>query len=341
MLACNQWAEGNQMVTRISISGVSERDIDLLFLEEFQSSPSFLKWFQDLVLGENSPNMDFISARRSVRYAFGEIDLEVVLAESSGKEVRFLIENKVNAGFQPQQAERYRESGNSHVASKDGATYYTVLIAPKVYFGKDSSTKGFDKALTYETIRDEWFEQATELGERRKYKIALLESAIEKGTPDYQPVEDAPVTVFWWDYWQTAKEMAPKLEMTKPTKKPSGAGFIYFRPRTVLPLGFDICHKFKKGCVDLHIKGWGKRLNEVDNLLRSHLHHDMEIVPAGASAAIRLEVPSLDPGRPFSDQQLNARVGLEAAERMRLWYIEKQQFIPSPVLKKTAKKAQG
>ncbi len=340
MLMGTQDLRGNQMVARISIAGVSERDIDLLLLEEFQSSPSFLKWFQDLVLGKNSPSLNYVSARRSVRYAFGEIDLEVVLAEPSGKELRLLIENKVNAPLQPQQAERYHESGSSHVASKDGATYCTVLIAPKEYFGKGQSTKGFDKTLTYETIRD-WFEQAAELGARRKYKIALLESAIEKGTPDYQPVQDAPVTTFWLAYYSMAKEFGRELEMTKPTKKPSGAGFIYFRPRDDLPPGFDICHKFKKGYVDLHIKGWGKRLNELDHLLRSHFHHDMEIAPAGVSAAIRLGVPPLDPGRPFSDQQLKARVGLEAAERLRLWFIEKQQFIPIPVLKTTPKKARG
>lgn len=322
------------MVTRISIAGVSERDIDLLFLEEFQSSPSFLKWFQDLVLGKNSPSMDFVSARRSVRYAFGEIDLEVVLAKPSGKEVRFLIENKVNAGFQPQQAERYRESGNSHVASKDGATYYTVLIAPKEYFGKGQSTKGFDKTLTYETICD-WFEQAAELGTRRKYKIALLKSAIDKGTLNYQPVEDAPVTEFWKAYYAMASDIAPELKMKEPTGKPSGAGFIYFRPQEFLPRGFEICHKFKKEHVDLHIKGMGRRLDEVDHALRSHFRHGMKTYSAGISAAIRVMVPRLDPGRSFSEQQSQARAGLEAAKELLAWFIEKQQFMPTPVLKAT------
>ena len=54
-----------------------------------------------------------------------------------------------------------------------------------------------------------------------------------------------------------ASDIAPELEMKVPTGKPSGAGFIYFRPRTFLPRGFEICHKFKRGYVDLHIKGMG------------------------------------------------------------------------------------
>ena len=331
---------GNLMVERISIAGVSERDIDLLLLEEFQSSPSFVRWFQDLVLGQNSESLNFVSARRSVNYTFGEIDLEVVLTDQSGKEVRLLIENKVNAGFQPRQAERYRESGNSHIASKDGATYCTVLIAPREYFGKTLSTKGFDKAITYEAIRD-WYELATEIGARRNYKIALLKSAIEKATPNDPPAEDAPVTAFWLAYYSMAKECGRELEMTHPTKKPSGAGFIYFRPRKDLPTGFDICHKFKKGYVDLHIKGWGRRLLELDHLIRPHFHQGMDIAPAGVSAAIRLEVPPLDPGRPLSDQQIEARAGLEAAKRLRLWFIEKREFIPVPVSNTTKKVPRG
>lgn len=328
------------MVARISIAGVSERDIDLLLLEEFQSSPSFLKWFQDLVFGKNSPRLNFVSARRSVRYAFGEIDLEIVLTDRSGKEVRLLIENKVKAGFQPQQAERYQDSGNSHVASKDGATYYTVLIAPEQYFGKDPSTKGFDKTLTYQKVLD-WFKQAAELGARREYKIALLTSAIEKGTIGWQLIEDAPVTHFWQAYYALACDIAPELEMKEPTGKPSGAGFIYFRPREHLPRGFEICHKFKKEHVDLHIKGMGGRLNEVDRALRAHFRHGMKTFSAGVSAAIRVEVPRLDPGRPFSDQQSEARAGLEAAKVLLSWFKEKKQFMPTPVLKVTSKKARG
>lgn len=330
----------DDMIERISIAGVSERDVDLLLLEEFQSSPSFRLWFQGLVLGRDARSLEFVSARRSVIYAAGETDLEVVFADAAGKKIRFLIENKVNAGFQARQAERYRETGNSHVLRDGGTAYHTVLIAPERYFGTDASTRGFDKRLTYETIL-QWFIQATELGDRRRYKIALLQSAIEKGTLGYQPIEDAPVTDFWRAYWLMAKDHGRELEMVEPITKASRAGFIYFRPREKLPRGFEICHKFKKGIVDLHIKGFGRRLNEVDHALRAHLRHDMRLAAAGISAAIRVEVPRLDPGRPFSDQQLQACAGLEAARGLLRWFIEKQQFMPNPVLQLTRKGARG
>ena len=330
--------ETNQKAPRISIAGVCERDIDLLLLEEFQSSPSFLLWFTESILGKGTPALAFVSARRSVRYAFGEIDLEIVLTEPSGKEVRLLIENKVSANFQPNQAERYHESGSSHVSSKKASVYHTVLIAPAEYFGKNQSTKGFNQTCTYEAIR-QWFKDATELGVRRNYKVALLSSAIDKGTLNYQPLEDAPVTEFWQAYYEMAKELAPELEMVPPVGKPSGAGFIYFRPREILPPGFDICHKFKKSHVDLHIKGYGNRLNDVTKSLSLHFRGGMKPYSAGVSAAIRMEVPRLDPGRPFSDQEAEARAGLEAAMELLNWFREKQEFMPTPALKATNKKA--
>jgi hypothetical protein len=129
--------------------------------------------------------------------------------------------------------------------------------------------------------------------------------------------------------------------MKVPAGKPSGAGFIYFRPRKLLPRGFEICHKFKKEHVDLHIKGMGDRLNEVNTALRSHFSHNMKPHSAGVSAAIRITVPRLDPGRPFADQQSEARAGLEAAKELLRWFIEKQEFMPPPVLKATPKKARG
>ena len=40
------------MANDLFIAGVSERDIDLLLLEEFHSSPRFRDWFIDQVLGK-------------------------------------------------------------------------------------------------------------------------------------------------------------------------------------------------------------------------------------------------------------------------------------------------
>lgn len=109
------------MTGRIAIAGVSERDMDLLLLEEFQSSQGFQQWFIGKVLGNDVRLAELVFAKRSITQSTGESDLEITFADSSGGTVRFLIENKVNAGFQPQQAERYRIRGDSYVTRKDSS----------------------------------------------------------------------------------------------------------------------------------------------------------------------------------------------------------------------------
>jgi len=76
----------------IRLSGVCERDIDLLLLEEFVASPVFLRWFLESV---NIPEYDdLVSAEQSVTTSNGQSDLELSVSTSMGV-VKALIEDKV------------------------------------------------------------------------------------------------------------------------------------------------------------------------------------------------------------------------------------------------------
>lgn len=303
---------------RIAIAGVTERDIDLLLLEEFLSSPAFQEWFVRSALGPDQPVGRCIAAERSVTHTTGESDLEITFDTPTGI-TRFLIENKINAGLQPLQAERYHERGREYVERQLCATVHTVIVAPDRYFGTSGSNKGFDFRLSYEQLR-EWFHRAEHLGDRRQYKIALLTSAIEKGTLGYQPAEDRPTTEFWRSYWQLARHTAPKLEMREPVSKPSGAGFVHFRPSR-LPRGVSLCHKLVFGNVDLQFARLGNRLNELHSTLESHLEEGMSIANASRSGAIRLVVPKLNPCLPFEPQADHVRTGIEAAAKLLDWAL--------------------
>lgn len=287
------------MSTDLNISGVSERDVDLLLLEEFLSSLAFQEWFVAQALGPDVRLGRLVEAKRSVTDSTGESDLEVAFSDSEGKRARLLIENKVGAGFQREQAARYQRRGDGYVAQGRCATFYAVLVAPKRYFGGADSVKGFGGRVTYEQILA-WFQGADELGERRAYKTALLRSAIDKGTLGYQPVEDASVTNFWRSYWTLASERGPELEMSEPIGKPSGATFICFRPPS-LTGGVEICHKLTYGYVDLQLPRMGRRLNEVRSVLASHFEDGMALARATGSAAVRIRVPTLDSRRPCSE----------------------------------------
>lgn len=230
----------------------------------------------------------------------------------------------MNAGLQPQQAERYQLRGDSYIARGDCAAYHTVIVAPARYFADSNTTKGFGSRITYEQILH-WFLEAESLGNRRHYKAALLRSAIDKGTLGYQPEEDAPTTDFWCAYWLSACDYAPELELKEPGPKPSGSDYIYFQPPS-LPRGVEICHKFRRGYVDLQLSGMGKRLNEVRAILGPHFGPDMQLTQTAKSAAVRLEVPVLTADLPVADQLSEARAGLDAAKRFLVWFLEHQDI---------------
>lgn len=306
--------------TMVWISGVSERDIDLLLLEEFLSSPDFLQWFTAHVLGPSFNPGALLSARRSVTQSSGESDLEVTFLDQDRRPVRLLIENKVNASLQPRQAERYQERGRSCIENGERAKFCTVLVGPERYFGKGHSLKGFDARVMYEEIRD-WFARSQGMGPRKRYKCDLLTAGIEKGTVGYQVVADAPVTAFWRQYWELTLRIVPELEMQEPIGKPARAGFVKFYPVS-LPRGVSLVHKLGKGYVDLQFSGMGKRLSELRSKFGDYVEPGMEFKQATKSGAIRLDVPKLHTGFDFPPQEDNARQGLAAAQRLLAWFLK-------------------
>ena len=308
----------------ISVSSISERDIDLLLLEDFVADRSFGRWF----FNEAFPDMgyigDCVSAQRSVTQSNGESDLEIVFERENGSRILLMIENKVAAGFQPKQAERYHSRATGYIEREECEGVYTVLTAPEVYFGETDSTKGFGGRVTYESLM-KWFIEHENLGDRKFYKCSVLQSAIDKSSFGYQPVEDAVATKFWKDYWRLACEHASELRMPEPSVKPPGSTFIGFRP-IGLPNGYRLVHKLTgtkgatTGYVDLQLMGLGKVVRELNSVLKELLKEDMCIVGTSGSASIRLTVPMVDPNQ-ASETQVDAILfGLSSAQRLLQWF---------------------
>ncbi len=307
------------MVSSVSISGVCERDIDLLLLEEFIASFEFLQWFIDQVTKSAVEVKRLLDAQRSVTQSNGESDLEVLLQNANGHQVCVLIENKINAGLQPQQAERYQQRGENYLAQEKCANFYTVIVAPERYFGSDTNLKGFAAKVTYEQIRA-WFSNQ-DMGDRRRYKELLLESAIGKGITGYQPITDPVVTDFWRQYWELAREYAPELKMREPGAKPAGSNFIEFR-QTGLPGDIVVVHKLPSGCVDLQFCGMAEQLSELKNRFGNNVDVDMSFTKAKKSGCIRLYVPSINVARDFVQQKNSILQGVNAARRLLKLYLQ-------------------
>jgi len=306
----------------IAIAGVSERDIDLLLLEEFIASPDFASWFVAQLGFEEAANALVTDAKRSVTHSTGESDLEILFIDNASRSFKLLIENKVGAGFQPMQAQRYRERGENYKKGYRISDYRTVLVAPTSYFSGDF--KGFDARINYEDIF-EWFASNTSMGNRKQYKLSLLHSAIEKSTFGYQTVADAVVTEFWHSYWKLAQQIAPEFEMPEPSSKPAGSSFIYFT-RANTPKGTVLCHKLVHGFFDIQFAGMGDQLAELREQFGSMLTDDMQIEKAGKSAVIRINVPKLSIADSFEIQLDVVAASIQAGKQLLAWF---QQLVTS------------
>lgn len=296
----------------LHISGVSERDTDLLLLEEFVSSLDFCELFLKTVGGGDFQQL--LDATRSVTSSNGESDLEVIVRTKDNKRILILIENKVNASFQPKQSERYQKRGEAYIRNSRADSFCTVLIAPKTYFANDR--KGFDYRINYEDLVDFFSNSALNAG-RKFYKTELLSAAIEKSSSGYQSQADFVVSKFWKDYWHLASVVAPELRLEEPPNKPSGAGFIYFY-QAGLPGEVVLVHKLG-GHFDLQFAKMGKRLDRMRQVLEDRVDSDMKIVKASGSASIRLLVPILSTADPLAEQKVAAIQGLEAGRRLFEW----------------------
>lgn len=110
-------------------NGVSERDMDILFLEEFAVNRYFLQLFLRKIEDVDFSGYEVVS--EEVSFAdpdLGESDLTIDL-EKEGHRVSLLIEDKINAIAQPRQYERYVERGEKSVREDHCDVFYVFLIA--------------------------------------------------------------------------------------------------------------------------------------------------------------------------------------------------------------------
>ena len=307
------------MTQNIRVPDICERDIDLLLLEEFVASSDFREWFLSQI--GITQSVELIDAARSVTTASGESDLEFTVKCADGS-IRILVENKVDAAFQPRQQERYAERAESYLQSGELSEVVTVLVAPKVYFSSDEDDGGFNFRLNYEQVL-EWFSLASHLGDRREYKLYLLERAIDRGRHGWKLIPDEKVSAFWHSYWEFAQQVAPQLSMPFPKSEiPQYSNFVHFRPPG-LPPEISLVHKARYGNVDLQFSGMGDKLGEMHRIYRQHLIPPMRIEKANKSAVIRIRIEPFEMSLVgFDEAKEVVRQAIETAVLLYEWYLQ-------------------
>lgn len=301
------------------IADVKEKEIDFLLAEEFASSPSFHKLFLKKIEGIQNDDYKVEKVYRSHTDSYGESDLEVFLTDDTEKRLALLIENKVSAQFQSNQLQRYEKRGETYLRQDKCDAYRIILVAPKEY-SDDFNSLEIDACVFYEDLEN-WFKEESENLNRSKFKIGLLQRALQRAKQGYQLIEDEKASKFWKDYWSLVNEMAPILNMPLPGKKPSGSSFVYFYPPS-LPSRLSLIHKFTYGNIDLQISDAANKTGIVRQILNDIITNQCTIQRAGKSAVIRTKVPVLDLNQSIEDQLKKTKHCIQEVQNIYNWFLE-------------------
>lgn len=132
-----------------TVAGESEIDFSLIQLLE--TSGSFRRWF----VSQATPELEieeYIGGVIQKHYAGeGESDIEFGFRTAAGTRHIVLVENKVNASFQPEQVERYHNRGQFRVDRETWDSFSVCLLAPERYVSQQTRN-GFDSVIHYEDI---------------------------------------------------------------------------------------------------------------------------------------------------------------------------------------------
>lgn len=296
------------------LEAVAERDVDLLILEELAVSPEFLSWWLDQVKAEDGRGAVVVRAQHSVTHPkLGESDLVVIYSLPKSEPHAVLIENKINAPPQSDQALRYKQRGEAGVVAGTWKTFRTCIVAPQRYLDATGDANLYDACISYEAVRAWFLDRGAD--SRAGFRAKLLAEAIEQSRRGYAPEADERMTEFWHRYWECAAEEFPELNLPEPGPKPAGSTWIETRPEALGP-GRRIYHKLAAGFVDLQLDGSAGQVEAIKNNISPLLGTDTEVVITGKSSSVRVRVPPLDPFADFDEQVSAARAGMRAVFRL-------------------------
>jgi hypothetical protein len=306
------------MKIKLEPSKIRERDLNLLLLEEMYSSADFRQWISKK-LGLPS-DASFDCGRHQVVEEFGESDLELDFASQSGV-YRVLVEDKIDARFQPDQILRYQKRAEYYVCEKrDCKDCKTVLFAPRRYAPTKVERLNAVLHLQYEQLRD-WYKQRADGDNHTDWKIALLDAAIKKHQEGQQlgvGKPDEPARKFREGYWTMANQEFPDLDMPEPLDRVGG--FIYLYPASLLKR-VSLVLSPSKGKVALWFGGVSGKSGEekIRALFGTALDRDMTVRGAAGNVMIILKGQAMKRRGDFFKQVEEARAGLELARRLAKW----------------------
>lgn len=299
---------------RSALDTIEERELDLLFLQEFHTSSTLRAFFFRRVAGDDESR--FVGAWRGIYTNNGETDLLLLSDLREQGRVAIMIEDKINAPFQLEQAQRYRLRGQQ--GQRDGLwdRFYTCLCSPKEYLAPDSAT-AWDAVISFEAVHGEL---RTVTDRTSVFLADAIQFAIKKHASKGYMVDPA-ATTFWREYNSLYdKQYATRFYMP-PLRERHSRNDTWPRFAVgVLPVGVILEHKPSLKRVDLTFKGATRDevLTKLGRLLPANA--PMRVIRVGGSTALSYPISKVVPTDPFVGQETYISEAFEAVEKMlALW----------------------
>lgn len=334
-----------------TLSHATERDIDLLLVEELYASPGFVTWIADKAGLPPVATSAVLHSKRRTR-SRREIDIFVDITLKSGERAALLIENKLDAAEQPDQAESYR----AELATLAGSHPHCAMlvVCPASYRGAHPGfTEKFDRVVTYEDLHG-YFTERAGMAEadaaRMRFRADLMHQAIEKQRRGYTPVPNGQIGAFNAEYVVLLARIAPQIipgpTMLKAANPDESVSMIFDHRQSLAALEEDVrptrfAHELGRGqesranYVAVTFGGWGAALSELRDRLESdardlgatfHARPPTKVRPRPGLVMACATAP-IDNLGDFEGQRDRIEAGIQHAARLREWLIDNRTLL--------------
>lgn len=273
---------------------VSERDMDMLFLNAFSTDKDFVDLF---LVKAGVSTSDYIVSEVYLSKADkdGESDITVIL-ESTKDRIALLIEDKIDAIAMPEQPERYIKRGNKGTKKGDYEEFYSFIVCPKKYYDNNDTAKRYPYVVLYEEIRDLF---SVKKDPAHSVYFQEICQAIEKAKRPPKVEVDENANRFFRKYKDYQEQHYPELNLT--TNRNANGYWAHYTTRfgTVY-----LYHKIGDGKVDLTFNRAGNHLDKLEIVAKWLNEHNIAKVIAvktGMAGALRVNVPKLNMQIPFDE----------------------------------------
>ncbi|MGZ8362949.1 MAG: hypothetical protein ACXW3D_03725 [Caulobacteraceae bacterium] len=333
----------------LTLTHATERDVDLILVEELKCSPPFVRWFVQQVGTKVGRQLDCETCRvtHSKRRTYNRREIDITLeVVSSGRRAVFLIENKLDTSEQPRQAESYREEADLLV-SQGAEAAFTVLVCPTAYAQSASRfAEKFDCVVAYEAVADflafRASQESGELADRLRHRRELVSQAITKARRGYEAVPLAEIERFNVRYVALLTEMGvdlpPGPSMLEPDR-PGESKTMIFAPEALPKWSFlpqtRLVHQLREGNANINFYKWGNHFSHLAGAIAPALvGTSYRIATTGnkrvggnSGLMIVVDTPSIDNLKGFDAQKDAIQEGIRRTAELKAWFSRNKSVI--------------